>query len=62
MLVLSRDNRQQIQIGDDIVVTILEVRGSKVKVGIDAPKDMKVVRLPGFLNVEVRRDGEMRNQ
>ena len=44
MLVLSRKKNQSIVINDDIVVTVLEVRGAKVRLGIDAPKDIPVHR------------------
>ena len=45
MLVLSRYVGQQIVIGEDITVTIMEVRGDKVKIGIIAPSDVEVDRL-----------------
>jgi carbon storage regulator len=38
MLVLSRKVGESIVIGDDVVVTILEIRGDLIRVGIDAPK------------------------
>jgi len=44
MLVLSRKRRQSIQIGNDIVVTVLESRGGTVRLGIDAPKEIPVHR------------------
>ncbi|HMP07534.1 MAG TPA: carbon storage regulator CsrA [Lacipirellulaceae bacterium] len=44
MLVLSRQRDESIIIGDDIVVTIVDVRGDKVKLGIDAPQDVSVHR------------------
>ena len=44
MLVLSRGEGQVITIGDNIRVTIVEVRGDKVRVGIDAPRDVQVIR------------------
>ena len=44
MLVLSRLEGQVITIGDNIRVTIVEVRGGKVRVGIDAPRDVQVLR------------------
>ena len=44
MLVLSRLERQVITIGDNIRITIVEVRGDKVRVGIDAPRDVQVTR------------------
>ena len=44
MLVLSRKSTERIQIGDNVVVTVLEIRGSKVRIGIDAPKEVHVLR------------------
>lgn len=44
MLVLSRRAGESIAIGDDVVVTILEVRGDVVRVGIDAPRSVTVHR------------------
>lgn len=44
MLVLSRRVGESITIGDDVVVTVLEVRGDVVRVGIDAPRSVRVHR------------------
>ena len=44
MLVLSRKSTERIQIGDNVVVTVLEIRGNKVRIGIDAPKEIHVLR------------------
>jgi len=44
MLVLSRDYDQSIMIGDEVKVTVVEVRGNKVRLGIEAPKHIKVHR------------------
>ena len=44
MLVLSRKSTESIHIGDSIVVTVLEIRGNKVRIGIDAPKEIHVLR------------------
>ena len=44
MLVLTRRPNQSIMIGDDIVVTVLEVKGDQIRLGIDAPKDVAVHR------------------
>ncbi len=44
MLVLSRHRDESIIIGDDIVVTIVDIRGDKVRLGIDAPTDIPVHR------------------
>lgn len=44
MLVLSRRQQEQIRIGNDITITILRVKGQTVRVGIDAPRDIHVIR------------------
>ena len=44
MLVLSRQRDETIIIGDSIRITIVEVRGDKVRIGIDAPREVSVHR------------------
>ena len=44
MLVLSRHRDESIIIGDDVVVTIVDIRGDKVRLGIQAPQDVPVHR------------------
>jgi carbon storage regulator len=44
MLVLSRKLMERIQIGDGVVVTVLTIRGNKVQIGIDAPREIRVLR------------------
>lgn len=44
MLILSRKVDEQIKIGENITLTIIEVRGEQVKIGIEAPKSVKVFR------------------
>ena len=44
MLVLTRKADEQILIGDDIKITLVRVRGNSVRVGIEAPLDVRVVR------------------
>jgi carbon storage regulator len=44
MLVLSRKKNESIVINDDIVITVVEVRGDKVRLGIQAPRDVSVHR------------------
>lgn len=44
MLVLSRKETQRIRLGDSIVVTIVKISGDKVRVGIEAPSDVLVLR------------------
>ena len=44
MLVLSRKKNETIVIKDDITITVVDIRGDKVRLGIDAPKDVPVHR------------------
>lgn len=44
MLVLSRRAGESIVIGNDVVITILEVRGGQIRVGVDAPRSLAVHR------------------
>lgn len=44
MLVLSRKSGQSIVIGDNITIKVTEIRGGKMKIGIDAPKGVPVTR------------------
>ena len=44
MLVLTRKANEQILIGDDIKITLVRVRGNSVRVGIEAPREVRVVR------------------
>lgn len=44
MLILSRRVQESIIIGDNVTITVMEVRGNQVRLGIDAPKDIEVFR------------------
>ena len=44
MLVLSRHKDEVIMLGDDIVLTVVDIRGDKVRLGIDAPQEIPVHR------------------
>jgi len=44
MLVLSRKETQRIRLGDSIVITVVRLGGDKVRLGIEAPKEMLVLR------------------
>lgn len=44
MLVLSRKETERIRLGDSIVITIVQVSGDKVRLGIEAPSDLLVLR------------------
>lgn len=44
MLVLSRKQNERIRVGDSVVVTIVRVSGDKVRIGIEAPPEVRVLR------------------
>tara|TARA_B100001109_G_scaffold254584_1_gene254778 strand:+ start:1988 stop:2155 length:168 start_codon:yes stop_codon:yes gene_type:complete len=44
MLVLSRKAEEAMYIGDDIKITVLDIRGGQVRIGISAPKEVKIHR------------------
>lgn len=44
MLVLTRKVGEQVLIGEDIVVTVLDVKGDSIKIGFDAPRGIKIQR------------------
>ena len=48
MLILSRKLDEKIQIGDDITITIIDIHGEQVKIGVEAPKNIKVFRQEVF--------------
>ena len=52
MLILSRRLGERIVIGDDVVISVVEVRGDQVKLGIEAPKNVKVYRQEVFDSIQ----------
>lgn len=52
MLVLSRQRDESIIIGDNIVITIVDIRGDKVRLGIEAPRDVTVHREEVYLAIK----------
>lgn len=52
MLVLTRKSNQSIMIGDDIEVSVLAIVGDKVRVGIQAPRDVPVFRKEVYLEIK----------
>ena len=60
MLVLTRKLGETIRIGDQVKITVLEVRAGQVKLGIDAPPDIKVHREEVYTRIQAenRRAGK----
>jgi carbon storage regulator len=55
MLVLTRKSNQSIMIGDDIEVSVLAIMGEKVRIGIQAPRDIPVFRKEVYLEIQEER-------
>jgi carbon storage regulator len=52
MLILSRRVNEKIMIGDDVSISIIEIRGDQVRIGVDAPKTVKVFRQEVFDSIK----------
>ena len=61
MLVLSRQRDESIMIGDNVVVTVVDIRGDKVRLGIEAPNEIPVHRQEVYdaIQRENRRAGKV---
>ena len=57
MLVLSRQRDESIMIGDKVVITIVDIRGDKVRLGIEAPQEVPVHRQEVY--EAIKRDGPL---
>jgi carbon storage regulator len=55
MLVLTRKSNQSIMIGDDIEVSVLAIMGEKVRIGIQAPRNIPVFRKEVYLEIQDER-------
>lgn len=52
MLVLTRKIDERIKIGDDIEITIVAISGDTVRIGIDAPRDLKILRSEIYAEIQ----------
>ena len=52
MLVLSRMLNERVLIGDDISVTVIEIRGNKVRLGFEAPNNVKIHREEVWIKIQ----------
>ncbi|CAB0151257.1 Carbon storage regulator [Pseudidiomarina piscicola] len=55
MLILSRKAGESLKIGDDVTITIAEVRGSQVRIQIDAPREIAVHREEVYYRIQQER-------
>ena len=58
MLVLTRKSNQSIMIGDEIEVSVLAIMGEKVRIGIQAPRDVPVFRKEVYLEIQEQPPSE----
>jgi carbon storage regulator len=59
MLILSRKPGDSLMINDDVEIKVIEVNGDKVKIGVAAPKEVKILRKELSLTVESNKDSVM---
>ena len=57
MLILTRRIGESVYIGDDVRLTVLGVRGTQVRIGINAPKDVPVHREEIYYRIKHEQDG-----
>ena len=57
MLILTRKKDKRIMIGDDIIITVVEIRGDSVRLGIDAPKETSVHRQEVYAAIQREKCG-----
>jgi carbon storage regulator CsrA len=58
MLVLTRKLKQSIQIGDDVTITVLRVQGNSVRIGIEAPTSVRVLRAELPVEIAEEQDAD----
>lgn len=56
MLVLSRKKNESIVIGDDVTIMVVEIRGDKVRLGVEAPKEVPVHRREVYDAIQRKRE------
>jgi carbon storage regulator len=56
MLILSRKTNEKIMIGEDISVTVIEIRGDQIRIGVDAPKHIKVYRQEVYDSIKAENE------
>ncbi len=62
MLILTRKVNESLVIGDNVTITVLEVRGGQVRIGIDAPREVQVYRKEIKLDEKARHRYQDKHQ
>ena len=58
MLILSRRIGETLTIGDDVKVTVLGIKGTQIRIGVNAPREVAVYREEIYQRIQVEVDGE----
>ena len=61
MLILTRRIGETIMIGNDVSITVLDINGKQVRIGIDAPAEIKVHRKEIYLRIQQEENGDAQN-
>lgn len=59
MLVLSRKKNERIVIGENIVITVVEIRGDRVRLGIEAPQEVPIHRSEVYTAIQMEQSGNL---
>ncbi|MCR5374864.1 MAG: carbon storage regulator CsrA [Lachnospiraceae bacterium] len=62
MLALTRKKGEALVIGNNVEITVLEVKGDQVKIGIQAPKDVTIYRKEIYLQIQKENEESMKNE
>jgi carbon storage regulator len=62
MLALSRKQGESIMIGNDIEITLLDIKGEQVKIGISAPKSVPIYRKEIYVSIEQENKESMQSE
>jgi carbon storage regulator len=61
MLILSRKINEKIMIGEDISISIIEIQGDHIRIGVDAPKSVKVFRKEVFDSIKLENKAAVKS-
>lgn len=62
MLILTRRVGEKLIIGENVIVTVLGVKGNQIRIGIDAPPEIQVHREEIFLRIQLEREAAAQSQ
>ncbi|KEY91293.1 carbon storage regulator [Candidatus Photodesmus blepharus] len=59
MLILSRRIGETLVVGDEVTVTVLEVKGNQVRIGVDAPREISVHRKEIYMRIQSEKSNSL---